>query len=654
MKVIKGRYLACSMGLFQCVAVLPCTVLSGETADTLTASQRYELHDVVVTATRTPKLLKDAPIQTRLITEAEIRCSDATNLQDLLQQELPGVEFSYAMNQQVNMNFAGFAGQSVLILLDGERLAGETMDNVDFSRLNLLNVERIEIVKGAASALYGSNATGGVVNIITKDARKRWNLNLNARVAGHRERRYGLAMACAGKYVKNSFTATHTGIDTYTVCRNLSDACDFRNVYGGTTCNFTDKLVFQLPNRLKLTARAGYYFKERLYNPDTPDRYRDFSAGLRGEWNIDERNRLELSYAFDQYDKSDYLKQYHLDVRDYRNVQHVYRALYSNNLLNGDVLTAGFDGMYDFLDSYQFEPGKSHNQYSLDAFLQYDWTVSHHFEVVAAARWDYFSDGKNSNLTAKASACYKLGAFTFRGGYAGGFRAPTLKEKYMNFDMSGIFDIHGNAQLKAEQSHNLNLSAEYARGRYSLTIGGSYNRVHNKIATSSVLYDENNQPYLAYLNVGNLRVWNVEATAQARWNYGLSARLGYNFTHEQTIGSGISQYAPARPHTLHCKFAWTRKWRPKYETTVQLTGRLLSKVSYTSMEMTEPFTSRRVTNPAYTLWKAQISQTLYKGCTLNLALDNLFNYVPKVYAFNSPVTTGTNLMLGLNIDFDKF
>lgn len=184
------------------------------------------------------------------------------------------------------MNLAGFAGQSVLVLLDGERLAGETMDNVDFSRINLLNVERIEIVKGAASALYGSNATGGVVNIITKDARKPWNLNVNARVAGHRERRYGLAFACAGKYLKNSFTAMHTGIDTYTVCHNVGDACDFRKVYGGTTCNFTDKLVIQLPNCLKLTARAGYYFKERLYNPDTPDRYRDFSAGLKGEWQL--------------------------------------------------------------------------------------------------------------------------------------------------------------------------------------------------------------------------------------------------------------------------------------------------------------------------------------------------------------------------------
>ncbi len=120
----------------------------------------FHLDECVVTGTRTPKLLKDVPIQTRLITAEDIKKVDATNIQDLLQQELPGVEFSYAMNQQINMNFSGFSGQSVLILVDGERLAGETMDNVDFTRLNMSNVARIEIIKGAASALYGSNAAG--------------------------------------------------------------------------------------------------------------------------------------------------------------------------------------------------------------------------------------------------------------------------------------------------------------------------------------------------------------------------------------------------------------------------------------------------------------------------------------------------------------
>ena len=143
------------------------------------------LSQVVVTGTRTPKTLADAPVATRVITSKDIERTDATDIQDLLTQELPGVEFSYAMNQQTHLNFSGFGGQSILFLVDGERLAGETMDDVDFSRLLMAGVERIEIVKGAASALYGSNALGGVVNIITKESVRPWALHLDTRWGRH-------------------------------------------------------------------------------------------------------------------------------------------------------------------------------------------------------------------------------------------------------------------------------------------------------------------------------------------------------------------------------------------------------------------------------------------------------------------------------------
>ena len=77
------------------------------------------------------KLLKDAPIVTRVISELDIKRMDATNIGDLLQTELPGIEFSYSMNQQKSLNMSGFGGNSVLFLVDGERLAGETLDNVE-------------------------------------------------------------------------------------------------------------------------------------------------------------------------------------------------------------------------------------------------------------------------------------------------------------------------------------------------------------------------------------------------------------------------------------------------------------------------------------------------------------------------------------------
>ena len=120
----------------------------GRGLDSLLTGQ--ELSQVVVTGTRSPKLLMETPVLTQVISHADIEKTDATNIKDLLQQVMPGVEFSFAQNQMVHLNFSGFGGQSVLILVDGERLAGETMDDVDFTRLAMDNVDHIEIVKGAA------------------------------------------------------------------------------------------------------------------------------------------------------------------------------------------------------------------------------------------------------------------------------------------------------------------------------------------------------------------------------------------------------------------------------------------------------------------------------------------------------------------------
>ena len=94
---------------------------------------------------------------------------------------------------------------------------GKLLNNVDYNRLNLDNVERVEIVKGAASTLYGSSAVGGVINIITRDSEDPWNLNVNSRFGEHNDQRYGGTFSFkAGKF--NSQTnVQHTMSDSYDV-----------------------------------------------------------------------------------------------------------------------------------------------------------------------------------------------------------------------------------------------------------------------------------------------------------------------------------------------------------------------------------------------------------------------------------------------------
>ena len=626
--------------------------------------RQFDLNEVVVTGTRTPKFLKDTPIQTRVINARELARLDATNVQDLLQQELPGVEFSYAMNQQTHLNFSGFGGQGVLFLVDGERLAGETMDDVDFTRLNMDNVERIEIVKGAASALYGSNATGGVINIITKRNRQPWTFNVNARYAKHNEQRYGASWGLNSKHWNNMLSAHFNRMDNYDVHSAANPVTRIiSTVYGDKTVNLKEQLTWSPVSNFSLTGRAGYFFRETVRSADQPERYRDFSGGLRMNWQISDADDLQASYAFDQYDKSDYQRITRLDIRDYSNVQNSFRLLYNHTFGGGDVLTVGSDLLHDYLYNTNLE-GETRKQDSWDLFAQYDWRLNDRWELVGALRYDYFSDGKDSHLTPKLNVCYKpLRNLAIRAGYGMGFRAPTLKEKYYNFDMSGIWIVEGNEHLKSEVSHNFNLSAEYTKGHYNYTASIYYNKVKNKLSTAAPYFKtaEDKLPYLPYSNLDDYSVCGGEVGAQAKWNNGLGARITYAYTKEQLAkdkdGNSINnQYIPAREHALNVRMDYDRQISSNYGLNIGLQGRVLSGVENVEYKDYYDVSNGTISveYPAYTLWKLSLVQRIGKAVKVNAALDNLFGYKPKFYYLNSPITDGVTFQIGVSIDIDKF
>lgn len=626
-------------------------------------SRHFDLGEVVVTGTRTPKFLKDTPIQTRVITSREIEKTDATNIQDLLQQELPGVEFSYAMNQQTHLNFSGFGGQGVLFLIDGERLASETMDDVDFTRLNMVNVERIEIVKGAASALYGSNATGGVINIITKKTDKPWTLNVNGRLARHNEQRYGASFGLNGKRLGNMFTANYTDVDNFDV-HSAADPVTriISTVYGDRTLNLKDQLVWSPSRNVEIGGRVGYFFRQTTRTAEQPERYRDFSGGLRIDWTLSDHDMLQANYAFDQYDKSDYQKLRKLDIRDYSNVRNMFRLLYNHTFGSGDILTAGADFMHDYLFNTNLD-NTERKQDSFDFFMQYDWRISQKLEAVGAVRYDYFSDGGESRLTPKLNLCYKpVRNLSLRAGYGMGFRAPTLKEKYYDFDMAGIWIVEGNAALKSEISHNLNLSAEYVKGHYNLTASAYYNKVENKLATGAPYFrtPSDKLPYLPYTNLDGYSVYGGEIGVQARWDNGMSARFTYAYTKEELPtdkqGNAVNnQYIPARRHSLNVRYDYDRQFSARYGFSAGISGRLLSGTENEEYRNYYDVSQGTVcvSYPAYTMWKLSLVQRIGKAVKLTTALDNLFNYRPKYYYLNSPVTDGINFQIGLSVDIHE-
>lgn len=607
-----------------------------------------ELGEVVVTATRTPKALKDAPVVTRVITSDDIAKADATNIQDLLTEELPGLEFGYAMNQETSLNMSGFGGNAVLFLVDGERLAGETMDNVDYNRLNLGNIGQVEIVKGASSALYGANAVGGVVNLITRERTEPWHVNVNTRY-----RSFGNEWRSGGDISFNSHQWNSNTSLQYTTAQTvrLTDAFDteskIHSIFGGNTLNIKERLVFRASDRLRLIARGGY-FSRVSHRANYDDHYHDYTGGLRGVWNIDDSQNLEMSYSYDRYDKSRYVGEVRTHDHDYSNRQHIVHALYSK-FWGTNGLTAGADYLHDYLTTYQFTDNGHHAQTSLDAFVQFDYNPLSWLNVIASVRDDYFSESDRNAVTARLATMFKLRPLSIRASYSGGFRAPTLKEMYMSFDMAGIQMIYGNPDLKPERSHNFNVALERngqvresaIAGSYSVTATGYYNYYDSRITTTDFPATGDLEEGAIYTNEDGVKVMGLDITARYRTLFGLGASVSYNYLH--TAGHTVdSQFTQPRPHSATWRIDYTRQICRSWQLYAAISGRYLSRPE-----------SRYETDGAYSLWKLTLQQKLWKGINATLIIDNLLNYKPKIYYWNSAPTNGTTWSVGFSLDIDE-
>ncbi len=653
------------MKIFSLTAILSLTplFLCAQKANKDSLLIADDLNQVVVTGTRTPKTLLNTPVLTRVISHAEIEKADATTLQDILQQSIPGVEFSYSMNQQRHMNFSGFGGQSMLILVNGERLAGENMDDVDFDRLTLSNVDHIEIVKGPVSALYGSNAAGGVINIITKQNTKPFALNVNARLGKHNNQRYGLNWQQGGKRWSSMFDFSRTNVDNYDVeSAENPIASVISTIYGGETYNFKEQLTYNPFENLRLSGNAGYFFRQVKRSEDTPERYRDYNAGLKAAWKASDNDEVIGSYSFDQYDKSNFQTISKLDIRYYSNVQNAFRLLYNHNFNKGHILTMGADYLHDYLLNNRLNG--TYTQHSADAFVQYDGELSPIWELVAALRYDYFHDNSSlSRLTPKISIRHTpLKGLNVRFGYAMGFRAPSLKEKYYDYDAAGIWTITGNPDLKPEFSNNYNLSIEYRWRNYEFLLNGYHNSVRNKIAPGVPYkaHKTDKTPILPYVNLATYGINGIEASAKGRWACGLTASITYAYTderlpHQKDGQTANNEYIPARKHALNMHADWDHTFNKWYGLNIALDGKFASgvdNVEYANYyDISQGTVS--VSYPAYTLWKLLLSNRIGKAAKLNVTLDNIFNYKPKYYYLNAPLTDGINVMIGVAIDIDK-
>lgn len=590
------------------------------------------LDEVVVTGTRTEKPLKEVPVLTRVISQKAIQELNPMDMETLLQYQLPGIQFRYdGMSQQPKISYQGMEGSYLLFLIDGERVSGEGADhNVDFTRFNIDDIERIEVVKGAQSTLYGSNALGGVINIITKGANRPFTGNVSARYGNKSGQKYSVSAGTKLSRLSSYTSLTHRQRDTYTV----SDDLNATTIKGYETWDASQKFGYAFTDRLSAEVRGSYYYNKRgmRETEKVRDLFADYAVNGKLKYLFNINHTLDFSYTFDDFTKDKDYVVTGRTLKNYSNRTQTARLNYTGNFGTQHTLTVGMEMNSEYLKHYMFKDSTNHSQQYYVLYAQEDWRLTDQLNIIAGLRTDCHSE-YSLHATPKISAMYRpLDMLTLRVGYAQGFRTPTLKELYEEYDMGGLgmFIIYGNPDLKPETSHQFSLSAEVTQGIFYASLSGYHNRFRNKITQVDKVNDtpteENQMPDLTFVNADGAQTTGLEAIARVNMDCGVMLQSSYSYVNDQQQVEGYNT-SPVRPHSLTFDTSFRRKFG-KIGTSLTLNGQWASKLrTHTRDSDTGVYTY--TTYDARTLCSLNAGVQLPHGIGINIGVDNLLNYKDK-------------------------
>ncbi len=598
-----------------------------------------DMDGIVVTGTRTEKKLKETPILTQVIYPDNLKEIGITNVADALEHEVPGLDFNVEQTPlRPTMTFQGMTSEYILVLVDGERIAGESNGDVDYSMLNLNNVERIEVVKGASSALYGSNAIGGVINIITKKPVLPFELNAFARYSKYNELESGTTFSEKADNFLSLTGLAYNQTDGYQLPDNGWTQQKFMNA------SFSQKFEFDLSKKLSFSVNGRLYF-EHFYDglgilPD--DESRDLSGNAKMYYKINDSANVQLSYYNDDFSTYGYLL-----GNGYNFIQDA--RLTINNVYSFNKFTSGIEYLPEQLSSDgEFVPKGIYKAYESVLFGQDDIKINNAFSAIIGFRaTDHSTYGLH--FVPKFAIMAKKDNLIYRLSYGFGYRSPTLKEMYYNFDhtFGGLdFYLKGNPNLKPENSQYIGYSVELNDSWVDHSINIYYNRVQNIITdnwsiTNKKLTDTKTNDSSATI-IGVDFMEKVMPIKKLMITGGISLVDARN----SVTGSHLSSISPVSAN-FSFKYSF---YLFRQKTSYDLFGKYNGFRTYVPIAVPGEPAQTFQDNP-YSLWKTSITQTYKSRLSLTFGIDNIFNTVNPTSFDN--ISPGRRYFVLINFNFSK-
>ncbi|PAS96704.1 MAG: TonB-dependent receptor [Candidatus Dactylopiibacterium carminicum] len=628
------------------------------------------LSPVVVTGTRTEKALEDSPIRTEVVTREEIRRTNARTLRDAL-ENVPGLQLREIHGKSgYEVSLQGLTSDQVLVLIDGMPVAASTGSTVDVSQYLLGEVERIEVVKGASSAQYGSSAMGGVINIITRRVQPgvsgeavvdagtygRQNASGSSSDAGSAHGQFrieGGNEQLRARLAVDSLNSDGFGTDP-SVWTRQGDAV--RREQAGSRISW-------LPSRqgeIWLDANAYRERDEQRYLYYAPPNYvpqrkledieRDrFGAGA--SWRFENGVSTRVQGLDETYDSRSREFSNSFLQGERHSEQHIKRLNVQTDLpaWYGQLWQFGADynseTLEQTLDDKSELDGRAHRT-SHELFAQNDILAVDDWEVVLGMRWQNDSDF-GSKLAPKIAVAWTLPSGEgwsgkLRTSFGQGYRVPNLKERYYLFDHSSLgYVVIGNPDLKPESSNSFQFGGDFRIGqRLNLELNLFYNRVRDLIQNDLENYSVvNGIAQYTYENIARARTRGVESGLRWQALDSFQLNTAYTFTQTRDLDTGLELTRRPR-HILRVG----ADWQVTDANTLTLRGRRQSS------ELVDSTGSGR--SPAWATLDLAWRHSFGDGLSGFVGMNNVFNRQRDFSDTNDfgPIT-GRYTYLGLRYTF---
>lgn len=396
-----------------------------------------EMGGVVVTGTRTDAYLADIPVRVTVIPNKEIERSNNQTAADVVTW-LTAVNVESSGYSRDVISLQGLPAKYTLIMVDGQRIKGGHGGDIDLSQIPTDMIERIEILKQPASALYGSDALGGVINIITKSPPAKLSGNGSFSYGTHNTQIYRLSQG-----IKNADIG-------YIITGSRSKTDGLEEWEGYTANNIFGKVDYGKDNKIVISTE--YYREDRIL---LDMKEKKFNSNFKGNWKLDRFSNMKIASYWSQYNRS---LVSHNDTSISKELTLRAEFQYDRQMFYNNLVTIGGDYSYnksrsDIIDG-------SEDIKSLFVQDQIGWLNI--FSAILGLRMDAHTDwgtqyNPNLNLMYKSPDILKL-----RVSIARGFKAPTLSQLYMFWyhTFGGGFWIKGNSNLNPERSIGYQISAE--------------------------------------------------------------------------------------------------------------------------------------------------------------------------------------------------